>query len=153
MFSASATFILIYSRNTQGTLNFQARIHKFGIAFTPSPNATVNNPSGNNLIITYQDSTLLFAPDGTTPTTGLDADVSGHITYPGFPDLPAATFSGDGWGGSGPGGKAIAIDAEGLALAPGGGFYLSDEYGPYVYRFDIAGKMVNAIRPNDASKW
>ncbi|CAG8979627.1 hypothetical protein HYALB_00011990 [Hymenoscyphus albidus] len=136
--------------NTQGTVNFQARVHKFGIVFTPSPSATSNNPSGNNLFITYQDSTLLFAPDGITPTTGLDADVSGHITYPGFPDLPAATFKGDGWGGSGPGGKAISIDAEGLVLAPGGGFYVSDEYGPYVYRFDATGKMLNAIRPNDA---
>lgn len=117
------------------------------------PNATISNPSANNLIFTYVDTILLFAPDGITPTTGLDADATGHISYPGFPDLPVSTFSGDGFGNSGPVQKRIPIDSEGLALANDGGFWVSDEYGPYVYRFDPAGKMIGAIRPPDASEF
>ena len=31
-----------------------------------------------------------------------------------------------------------------------GSFWISDEYGPYVYRFNAAGIMVGAIRPVDA---
>lgn len=77
--------------NTEGTLNFQPRVHKFDILFTPEPNATVANPSGNNLFFTYKETILFTGPDG-TPTTGLDADGSGSITYPGFPALPIATY-------------------------------------------------------------
>jgi len=147
---------ILYSwlyRNTQGTTNFQPRIHKFDIALTLAPNATVANPASSNLVFTYDDTILLFAPDGTTPCTGLDADGTGHISYPGFPDLPVATFSGDGFGNPGPVQKRIPIDAEGLALANGGSFWVSDEYGPYVYHFDTAGKMIGAIRPPDASEF
>ena len=122
-------------RNTQGTLNYQNRIHKFAITLTPMPGATLANPSGPNLQIVYQDTILFTGPDG-TPTT-----------YPGFPILPVSTFTGNGFGGSGPGGKEIAIDSEGLVLASDGGFWVSDEYGPYIYHFSAQGRMTQAIMP------
>ena len=134
------------NRNTQGTLNYQNRVHKFGITLTPKPTATLANPSGPNLQFTYLDTILFTGPDG-TPTTGLDADVLGSITYPGFPILPVSTFTGDGYGGPGPGGKRIAIDSEGLVLASDGGFWVSDEYGPYIYHFSAQGRMTQAIMP------
>ena len=133
-------------RNTQGTLNYQNRVHKFGITLTPKPNASLANPSGPNLQFTYEDTILFTGPDG-TPTTGLDADALGSITYPGFPILPVATYQGDGFGGSGPGGKRIPVDSEGLALASDGGFWVSDEYGPYIYHFSAQGNMTKAIMP------
>ncbi|KAI1855293.1 hypothetical protein JX265_006564 [Neoarthrinium moseri] len=135
--------------NTEGTLNFQPRVHKFTVTLTPAHNATVANPSAPNLYLTYQDTIRFSGPDG-TPATGLDADVSGHLSYPGFPDLPVATYTGDGFGGDGPGGKRIPIDCEGLAVNDDGSFWVSDEYGPYVYLFDHSGKMLTAIRPPDA---
>ena len=107
------------------------------------------NPSAPNLQIKYLDTILLFGPDG-TPTTGLDADVTGYITYPGFPILPVATYTGDGFGGPGPGGKRIPIDSEGLVLASDGGFWISDEYGPYIYKFSPSGRMEQAIMPPEA---
>ena len=58
-----------------------------------------------------------------------------------------STFTGDGFGGSGPGGKHIAIDSEGLVLASDGGFWVSDEYGPYIYHFSAQGRMTQAIMP------
>lgn len=104
------------------------------MAFTPAPNATLDNPSPPNLILSYEDSIRFSGPDG-TPCTGLDADVTGHLSYPGFPDLPIATYTGDGFGGDGPGGQRIPVDCEGLVVNADGSFWVSDEYGPYVCEF------------------
>lgn len=139
-------------RNTEGTLNFIPRVHKFSITFTPAPNATVANPSPPNLLFDYQDTILLKGPDG-KPATGLDADGTGGLSYPGFPLLPAATYTGDGFGGAGYGNvtsKHISIDSEGLVINSDGTFWVSDEYGPYIYLFDESGKMTTAIRPPEA---
>jgi hypothetical protein len=135
--------------NTQGTQNTQSRIQKLAITLEVVDSATVEKPASPNLKIKYLDTILLTGPDG-TPCTGLDADAHGHASFPGFPDLPVATYEGDGFGGPGPGGKRISVDAEGLVLADDGSFWISDEYGPYVYHFDRKGKMVGAIRPPDA---
>ncbi|KAF3025786.1 hypothetical protein E8E14_014563 [Neopestalotiopsis sp. 37M] len=135
--------------NTEGTLNFQPRVHKFTISLTPVPNATVASPSPPNLMFSYEDTIRFSGPDG-TPCTGLDADVTGYLSYPGFPDLPVATYTGDGFGGDGPGGQRIPVDCEGLVVNADGSFWISDEYGPYVYLFDATGKMLTAIRPPDA---
>lgn len=137
-------------RNTNGTLNFQSRIHKLGISLRLAPNASPSKPSKPNVRLQYLDTILLTGPDG-EPTTGLDADADNHASYPGFPPLPVATYIGDGFGGSGPGGKRISVDSEGLALDPhDGSFWVSDEYGPYVYKFDKNGKMQLAIQPPEA---
>lgn len=138
------------ARNTQGTLNYQTRIHKFAITLTPVPGVSVANPSPPNLQLKYLDTILLTGPDG-TPTTSLDPDASGSITYPGFPILPVATYSGDGFGGkNGTGGKRISIDGEGLVLNKDGTFWVSDEYGPYIYKFSATGRMLQAIMPPGA---
>lgn len=97
----------------------------------------------------YIDTILLTDPSG-NPTTGLDADITGFLSLPGFPPLPAATFTGNGFGEPGPGGRRISIDSEGLVLAHDGSFYVSDEYGPYIYHFSRKGKLLQAIAPPDA---
>ncbi|KAI0178734.1 esterase-like activity of phytase-domain-containing protein [Hypoxylon sp. FL1284] len=135
--------------NTQGTLNFNPRVHKFNVIFTPEPAATVAAPVGPNLYIQYLDTILFSGPDG-APCTGLDADASGSASFPGFPPLPVATYTGDGFGGDGPGGKRLAVDSEGLHVNEDSSFWVSDEYGPYIYLFGADGKMLSAIRPNDA---
>jgi hypothetical protein len=139
-----------FSRNTNGTTNYQNRIHKIGAKLTLQPDATALNPTTPNLQLNYLDTILLTGPDG-TPTTGLDADVVGpYLPFPGFPDVPAATFTGDGFGGPGPGGHRITVDSEGLGLGIDGSFWVSDEYGPYIYQFSSTGEMIQAIRPPDA---
>ncbi|KAI1326559.1 esterase-like activity of phytase-domain-containing protein [Xylariaceae sp. FL0255] len=135
--------------NTEGTLNYNPRVHKFQILFMPHPNATVANPSSPNLQFTYLDSIKFSGPDG-TPCTGLDGDPTGHLSYPGFPDLPVATYTGDGFGGAGPGGKRIPVDSEGLVVNADGTFWVSDEYGPYIYLFSPEGLMLTAIEPPPA---
>ncbi|OJD17291.1 hypothetical protein AJ78_02625 [Emergomyces pasteurianus Ep9510] len=136
--------------NTNGTLNVQSRIQKLSLSFKPAPKASVKKPSRPNLQIKHLDTVLLTGPDG-TPTTGLDADITGFIEFPGFPPLPGATYTGDGFGGEeGPGGRRISMDTEGLALGRDGTFWVSDEYGPYVYQFSHEGKMIQAIQPPEA---
>jgi len=98
----------------------------------------------------YQDTILLSDPSG-EPISGLDPTTV--LSYTGFPALPAAKYLGDGFGGAGQGGVRMSMDPEGLALDTldhDGGFWISDEYGPYVYRFDKAGKMAMAVRPPEA---
>ncbi|KAJ5766929.1 uncharacterized protein N7511_004545 [Penicillium nucicola] len=136
--------------NTNGTLNFQSRIHKFTITLKLAPQASPNNPSPPNIKLTYLDTILLTDPTG-APTTGLDADIIGHARFPGFPPLPVSTYTGNGYGGAGPGGKRVSLDTEGLVLdARDGGFWISDEYGPYIYKFNGHGRMIQAIQPPQA---
>ncbi|KAF2133544.1 hypothetical protein P153DRAFT_420391 [Dothidotthia symphoricarpi CBS 119687] len=129
--------------NTQGTQNTQSRIHKFSFNFTIVDNATVANPAAPNFKLTYLDTLLLTGPDG-TPLTGLDP--TGNVSYPGFPSLPLATYTGNGFGQNGTGGSRIALDTEGLVLGAGGTYWISDEYAPYIYQFSPTGQMLQAIR-------
>ncbi|KAK4448727.1 esterase-like activity of phytase-domain-containing protein [Podospora aff. communis PSN243] len=135
--------------NTQGTQNTIPRVHIFDITFTPAPDASLARPSGPNLEFTYVRTILLSGPDG-KPMTGLDPDFTGGLAYPGFPSMPVATYPGDGFGGPGPGDKRLVLDAEGLVVEDDGSFWISDEYGPFVFKFNPRGKMVAAIRPPDA---
>ncbi|KAK4128068.1 hypothetical protein N657DRAFT_685678 [Parathielavia appendiculata] len=135
--------------NTNGTQATIPRIHIFEISFTPSPDATVAAPSGPNVEFEYKRTILLSGPDG-KPMTGLDPDFTGGLTYDGFPTMPAATYPGDGFGGPGAGDKRISLDAEGLVIEDDGSFWISDEYGPFVYKFNKDGKLVAAIQPPDA---
>ncbi|EDU51179.1 Phytase-like domain containing protein [Pyrenophora tritici-repentis] len=131
--------------NTQGTQNTQSRIHKFYVNFTPVE-AKIEKPASPNLKIVYNDTILLYGPDS-TPLTGLDA--TGRTQYPGFPDLPMAQYTGNGFGGEGDGGSRISLDSEGLVLKDGN-FWISDEYAAYIYEFDPEGKMKSATPTPDA---
>jgi hypothetical protein len=135
--------------NTNGTNAFASRVHKFAITLNATTGGTAENPSGPNLKLTYQDTILFKDPSGTY-TSGLDPDQTGGLQFAGFPVLPTATYTGDGFGGDGPGGKAVSLDAEGLVVDKDGSFWVSDEYGPYVYKFDKTGVMTLAIAPPKA---
>lgn len=140
------------SRNTQGTINYVNRVHKFNLTLTLQPNATVAHPASPNVDLAYLDTILFSGPDGQA-TTGLDASGSGGLTYDGFPLLPAATWTGDGFGNflqNGTTSTRISIDAEGLVINSDGTFWVSDEYGPYVWLFDATGSIISAIRPPEA---
>ena len=123
---------------------------KTGTKRNPQTPIPPKHPSPPNIHLKYLDTILLTDPTG-APTTGLDADITGHASFRGFPPLPVSTYSGNGYGSSGAGGKRVSIDTEGLALdTHDGGFWISDEYGPYIYKFDAAGRMQYAIQPPQA---
>lgn len=118
---------------------------------TLNETATTTSPSGPNVNIKYLDSILLRDPRG-EHTSGLDASPTGpYITFPGFSsEIPSVRYAGDGFGGDGPGGFRVSLDSEGLALGDNGTFWISDEYGPYIYQFSHEGSLLQAIRPPDA---
>lgn len=82
--------------SAQGTVNYQNRIHKFLLTFTPNDAATVANPSPPNLKFQYLDTTLLTDPL-LKPTSGLDADITGpYLSYPFIGEIPSVNYTGDG---------------------------------------------------------
>ncbi|PWY87997.1 hypothetical protein BO94DRAFT_516391 [Aspergillus sclerotioniger CBS 115572] len=138
--------------NTNGTLNFQPRIHTFNLTLHLAPNASSSHPSPPNIHLHYLDTLLLTGPDN-QPLTGLDASFTGTSSYPNLPPLPIAVYTGDGFGGPGPGGHRIPLDSEGLALPAHdpSHIWICDEYGPYIYKFNKhTGQMVQAIQPPPA---
>ncbi len=136
------TFYMLPDRgyNIGGTTDYRARLNKLTITFTPlaDPAAVPVAERQKSVAATLADSILLTDAGGES-LTGLDpADDGIRRAAKGFPDLPQA-----------PNGR-VSIDAESLALLPDGGFFIGDEYGPYVYRFSPAGRMIEAIRPPEA---
>jgi len=120
--------------NNPGTTNWRARFFTLAITFNPSP---AGAPNQNQVGITVADTTLLTEADG-TPLTALDtaAGTAGVCAATAtLPPLPQA-YNG-----------RISLDAEGIVRLPDGSFYISDEYGPYIYKFSADGKLQSAIRP------
>ena len=113
------------------------------------PGATVSKAIRTKRGLQVQGHHLAEGHDG-MPCTGLDADGTRFLSYPDFPQLPVATYTGDGFGGPGSGWKRTPIDAEGLFLAEDGSWSTSNKYGTYVYHFDSNRVMIGAIRPPDA---
>lgn len=120
--------------NTEGSINYQGRVQKFELSIQPTFGSISNG--SENLDLQYQDTTLLSK--GNIPTTGLDA-ITTIPASGGFPILPAAPM---------PNGQiSPAIDLEGLVRLRDGSYWISDEYGPYVYHFSKSGEMLTAIKP------
>jgi hypothetical protein len=105
------------------------------MTFTPEPDATVGKPAKKpNVELKYLSSILLKDPKG-EPCSGLDP--TGVASFNGLPDLPAANYTGDGFGvkKDGDAHTRVSVDSEGLVLNEDGSFWVSDEYGPFVCRF------------------
>ena len=135
--------------NTEGTVNYQNRIHKFALNFEPDSDATPDKPAPPNIRLDYQDTLLLTGPNN-KPVTSLDPHETEVSSFDSFAHLPIAKWPGDGFGGPGNGGDGIAIDSEGLVLYRDGGFFVADEYGPMVYKFSSDGRMEYALTPPDS---
>jgi hypothetical protein len=119
--------------NTAGTTDYRARLQTFDVALTPDD----GNPGHEGqLKLTYKGALLLRDAKG-APTTGLDP-VAVRPAQDGLPDLPVADNG------------HVSLDDEAVAPAGNGGFWVSDEYGPYIYRYDAHGRMTGAVRPPDA---
>lgn len=120
--------------NAAGTTNYVPRFNKITVAFTPAPfGATAQN----QVSLTLAD-TIKFTESDGTPMTSLDPTSSGTGTRAGLPAMPQA-FNG-----------RLALDAEGIVVNADGSIWVSDEYGPYIFRFTADGRLVSAIRPPEA---
>ncbi|KAJ3128961.1 hypothetical protein HK098_003058 [Nowakowskiella sp. JEL0407] len=127
--------------NTGTLADFRARQHVLDFSFTPYYDTAAYVPSGgdvtrNNFNWIYK-STLLYKDTDGSDTTGLDSD--GFRAGP--PMVPISTIN-----------NKLTVDAEGLALTRDGTgiFYVSDEYGPSVYKVAADGKIIKAFTLPDA---
>jgi len=85
--------------------------------------------------MTYK-STLLYTWNG-LPTSGLDPLAIKTVKKVDFP-VPAVDY------------PHLSTDPEGLALNKDGTFWMSDEYGPYIYLLSSKGKVLQTIVPPNA---
>ena|GEM_PF-3427756 len=115
-----------------GAQNYLPRIQKFDFSIKPFFGA---GPVAQNQIVFTNVSTLLFSTMSGANFTGFDANDATVTTHP------------QSMAGSLGGGRR-SIDPEGLVLrASDGGYYVSDEYGPFIYRFDSFGRLQQTIKP------
>jgi hypothetical protein len=129
----SGTLYMLPDRgyNVSGTSDYRARLNTVTVTLKPAA-------SQQSLELTLADTILLTDAAG-KPLTGLDPLVDGvRPAAGGFPAMPQAATG------------AVSIDAEAIVRFDDGSFYVSDEYGPYIYRFSADGKMISAIRPPEA---
>jgi len=119
--------------NTQGTVDYQGRLHKFHLTLKPFTGTSTTLQ--NQLTLDYKGS-IAFKQDNKVRTTGLDPTGVFPATRQ-FPELPMAN-------------GAIPTDNEAVVLPGDETIWISDEYGPYVYHYSMKGKLLEAIRPPEA---
>jgi hypothetical protein len=126
--------------NVSGTIDYRSRLNRLEVVLTPpaNPEAMPADARQRTVAARLAD-TILLTDSAGAPFTGLDPATGGiRPGGDGFPPMPQATNG------------HVALDAEGLVLARDGSFFVSDEYGPYIYRFSPQGRLLGAIRPPDA---
>lgn len=125
--------------NAVGTTDYRPRLNTIDITFTPvAPGATP--PAGkeqSGVQATLAD-TMMLVDDKGADTTGLDPESGVRAAAGDMPPLPEATN-----------GK-VALDNEAIIRLPDGSMFISDEYGPYIYRFSADGHLMSATQPSKA---
>ncbi|MGG6893489.1 esterase-like activity of phytase family protein [Rhizobium sp. BR 315] len=122
--------------NVAGTTDYRARLNTIDIKLTPvAPGATPPTGKEQAGVDAKLAETLLLKDNKGADTTGLDP--ADGIRHPdgAMPLLPQA-----------PNGR-ISLDNEAIARLPDGTMFVSDEYGPYIYRFSADGRMLSATPP------
>jgi 5'-nucleotidase / UDP-sugar diphosphatase len=103
-----------------GATDYRPRLEVFQFTVTPDTNTS---PVPQTQVVFTNTATRLFTYGGTNLFTGYDANDNASLAFP-----RSATNS--------LGGGRRSFDPEGLVAAPDGGWYVSDEYGPSIYKFD-----------------
>lgn len=120
--------------NNPGTTNWRARFFTLAVTFSPTLSGAATQ---NQVGLTVTDTILLSEANG-TPFTALDTAAGAAGVRAATATLPAMPQAYNG---------RLSIDAEGIVRLPDGSFFVSDEYGPYIYKFSSSGVLQNAIRP------
>lgn len=110
---------------------YRARLQRIELRLSP-PTAVA--PAGPWSATLHPLAAHLLLDEHGEPFTGLDASDHRAADLPG----PAVRLP------TAPGGR-VSLDAEGLALSPDGGAYVSDEYGPLILRFGPDWRLVAAL--------
>jgi hypothetical protein len=111
-----------------GLQDYHPRIQKLAIAITPNYGP---GPNAQDQIVMVNTDTHVLTVNGRT-FTGFQPDDTNVLTHP--------QSLADGLGA----GK-WSLDSEGIAFAGDGSWYISDEYGPFTYRFDNTGSLLSVL--------
>jgi hypothetical protein len=125
--------------NAAGTTDYRPRLNTVGIHLTPvAPGATPPAGKEQSGVDAKLVDSMLLVDDKGGDMTGLDPESGVRAASGEFPPLPQATN-----------GK-IALDNEAIVRLPDGSMFISDEYGPYIYRFSADGHLMSATQPPKA---
>ncbi len=108
-----------------GSQNYLPRVQVFDLSITPYSGP---GPAAQNQISAVNTATILLTYNGTNYFTGFDANDTNTVTHP--QSVPDSL-----------GGGRRSLDGEGLARLPDSSFYISDEYGPFIYKFSPTGDL------------
>jgi hypothetical protein len=122
--------------NAVGTTDYRPRLNTIDIRLTPvAPGATPPADKQQSGVEAKLADTMMLVDDKGADTTGLDPADGVRPASGDMPPLPQA-----------PNGK-IALDNEAIVRLPDGSMFISDEYGPYIYRFSADGHLMSATQP------
>ncbi|KQV27679.1 hypothetical protein ASC97_04705 [Rhizobium sp. Root1203] len=125
--------------NVEGTTDYRPRLNSIDIQLTPTaPGAAPAAGKEQAGVEAKLTSSMLLVDNNGNDATGLDPETGVRAASGDFPPLPQARN-----------GK-LALDNEAIVRLPDGSMLISDEYGPYIYRFSADGKLMSATQPPKA---
>jgi hypothetical protein len=121
--------------NVVGTTDYRPRLNTISIELTPmAPGAVPAAGQEQSGVKAMLADTMLLTDDKGADATGLDPLNGVRAASGDMPILPEAN------------GK-LALDDEAIARLPDGTMFISDEYGPNIYRFSAEGHLMSATQP------
>ncbi|MEK1854148.1 MAG: esterase-like activity of phytase family protein [Phyllobacterium sp.] len=132
------TFWLLPDRgyNVEGTTDYRPRLNTLSIRFNPTtPGATPPADKQQSGVDAKLADSMLLVDDKGSDMTGLDPESGMRAAAGNLPMLPQAAN-----------GK-ISLDDEAIVRLPDGTMFISDEYGPNIYRFLADGHLLSATQP------
>ncbi|MFK0687336.1 esterase-like activity of phytase family protein [Mesorhizobium sp. IMUNJ 23033] len=122
--------------NVVGTTDYRARLNTISIELAPTaPGAAPATGQEQSGVKATLADTMLLTDDKGTDATGLDPLNGVRAASGDMPILPQADN-----------GK-LALDNEAIVRLPDGTMFISDEYGPNIYRFSADGHLMSATQP------
>ncbi|CAN7480094.1 esterase-like activity of phytase family protein [Mesorhizobium sp. LjRoot246] len=122
--------------NVAGTTDYRPRLNTIGIEFAPvAPGAAPAAGQEQTEVKATLAGTMLLTDDKGADATGLDPLNGVRAASGDMPILPQADN-----------GK-LALDNEAIVRLPDGSMFISDEYGPNIYRFSADGHLMSATQP------
>jgi hypothetical protein len=111
-----------------GLQDYHPRVQKLAVAITPYFGP---GPAAQDQIVIVNTGTYVLTVNGST-FTGYQPDDTNVLTHP---QSLASGLGGGKW----------SLDPEAITLAGDGKWYVSDEYGPFLYRFDPNGALLGSL--------
>ncbi|MBN9222458.1 MAG: esterase-like activity of phytase family protein [Mesorhizobium sp.] len=122
--------------NVVGTTDYRPRLNTIAIEFTPlAAGATPAAGQEQTGVKATLADTFLLTDDKGADATGLDPLNGVRAASGDMPILPQADNGN------------LSLDNEAIVRLPDGTMFISDEYGPNIYRFSAQGRLMSATQP------